>query len=145
MRSVFIRLVLILLALVSSFFFLSFLSRSFATAPFPFEPSFTHAHRGRDHVFYTRVRVRAFKLVCVQRFRGSPRSRSSHTCSFFPRDRFAPQPPRASWRSSVVSIRRSTYATPLHHARTGLVAMILYDLVQLSAPLRAALQRYESN
>lgn len=37
----------------------------FLLSPFTSEPSFTHAHRGRDHVFYTRVRVRAFARAHV--------------------------------------------------------------------------------
>lgn len=99
-------------------------------SPFPFEPSFTHAHRGRDHVFYTRVRVRAsaraFVRVRAKIPRFSTESVESHLLLFPTRSLC---PPASTCISAILgSLRsRSTCATPLHHARSGLVAMILHD------------------
>lgn len=116
------------------------LSRSSTPSPFPFEPSFTHAHRGRDHVFYTRVRVRAFVRVRAKIPRFSTESVESHLL-LFPTRLLCPP---ASISAILGSLRsRSTCTTPLHHARTGLVAMILHD-PHLSFS-RSSLFAYESN
>lgn len=109
---------------------------SFLSYPFPTSLlSCTPTARGPDHVLHTRVHVRASRLracvcVCVCVCKGSEllrRSRSSHTCSFFPRDRFAPQPPRASQLILGSESSRSRDRRAQHRVRTGLVAMILSD------------------
>lgn len=105
----------------------------FLLSPFTSEPSFTHAHRGPDHVFHTRVRVRAFArpraCVCayVQKVpRFSAESVESHLLLFPTRSLC---PPASTCISAILgSLRlRSTRATPPYHARSGLVTMILYD------------------
>ena len=107
-------------------------------------PRFTHAHRDRDHVFHTLrpharfvrgatrsyarvsagpLRVCALVRARVTALRGSRRSsrsesRPSHTCSFFPRDRFAPQPPLLP-RTSSATLGSFRSLTSIDSARGG--------------------------